>query len=405
VTQLGFRPRLFLVLALFAVIPAALLTFAWGGTMSRLLPVMAGKAAWDTVSTTGSRVIAIARDAPAGTRDTAAINAHERALANASTRASQFELLTERAPSALILASLLLLGLLAFAIARVAGHLARQLSRPLDELVSWTGMIARREELPAAKAAGAPEFEVLRDGMKRMAADIEVGRRAALEAERLSAMRETSRQVAHELKNPLTPIRFAIARLKGRVPDDLNDTVAILDVESARLDQMARSFAQFGRLPDGPVAQVDIAELVASAVRGSVPSEMQCSVTVAQGLSVMGRNDALGRALGNVLLNAVEACGKGGRIEVTAASGGPAGNGGVTIAVRDTGGGIDATKLAGIWDPYVTSKPGGTGLGLAIVRQTIEAHGGVVSAESVPGSGTVIRLSLPAEPVQVVEGN
>jgi two-component system nitrogen regulation sensor histidine kinase NtrY len=398
VTPLGFRPRLLLVLALFAVVPAALLTFAWGGTMTRLLPVMAGKAAWDTVSTTGSKVIDIARDTTHSRHDTTAINAHERALANASTRAAQFELLTERAPSALILASLLVLGIIAFITTRVAGHLARQLSRPLDELVTWTGLIARREPLPESSAKGAPEFEVLRSGMQRMAADIEAGRRAALEAERLSAMRETSRQVAHELKNPLTPIRFAIARLKGRVPDDLNDTVAILDIESARLDQMARSFAQFGRLPDGPVAEVDIAELVANAVRASVPNETSCTVSVAPGLSVMGRHDALGRALGNVLVNAVEACGKGGDIEIAATGGVPTGSG-VTISVRDTGTGIDPTKLAAIWDPYVTNKAGGTGLGLAIVRQTIEAHGGTVSAESTQGSGTVIRLMLPAEPL------
>jgi two-component system nitrogen regulation sensor histidine kinase NtrY len=398
VTQLGFRPRLLLVLALFAVVPAALLTFAWGGTMRGLLPMMAGKAAWDTVSVTGEKVIEIARDTSRAKRDTAAINSHERALANASTRAAQFELLTERAPSALIAASLIFLGLLAFITTRVAGHLARQLSRPLDELVAWTGIIARREALPPTAAKGAPEFDVLRSGMERMAADIEAGRRAALEAERLSAMRETSRQVAHELKNPLTPIRFAIARLKGRVPSDLDDTVAILDVESARLDQMARSFAQFGRLPEGPVAQVDIAELISSAMRASVPPDVRCEVTVEPGLSVSGRYDALSRALGNVLVNAVEACAKGGALEIAATAGGPAGKAGATIRVRDTGAGIEASKLAGIWDPYVTHKAGGTGLGLAIVRQTIEAHGGVVSADSTPGRGTEITLVLPAEP-------
>jgi signal transduction histidine kinase len=241
--------------------------------------------------------------------------------------------------------------------------------------------------------------------MQRMAEDIEAGRRAALEAERLSAMRETSRQVAHELKNPLTPIRFAIARLKGRVPADLDDTVAILDVETSRLDQMARSFAQFGRLPEGPVAVVDIAELVASAVRASVPENVTCEVKVETGLAISGRYDALSRALGNVLLNAVEACAKGGKLEVSATAGGPEGRPGATIRVRDSGSGIEPAKLAGIWDPYVTHKAGGTGLGLAIVRQTIEAHGGVVAADSTPGRGTEITLVLPAEPKPQAESN
>jgi signal transduction histidine kinase len=403
VTQLGFRRRLLLFLALFAVVPALLITFAWGGTMTRIFPLMAGTAAWDTVSTSGSRVIAIARDTTNARRDTAAINEHERALANATTRSRQFELLTENAPSALILASLMLLGLLAYVATRTAGHLARQLSRPLDELVAWTGLIARREPLPPPSAKGAPEFGVLREGMRRMADDIETGRKAALEAKRLEAMRETARQVAHELKNPLTPIRFAIARLRGRVPVDLDDTVAILEVESARLDQMARSFAQFGRLPDGPITEVDIAELVDGAVRMSVPAEVKCSVDGLASLSVMGRSDALGRALSNVLINAVEACAKSGAIVVSATPVGPAGTKGVTISVHDSGPGIDEAKLATIWDPYVTHKPGGTGLGLAIVRQTIEAHGGQVEALSAPGKGTTIRLVLPATQQPAVE--
>jgi signal transduction histidine kinase len=66
--------------------------------------------------------------------------------------------------------------------------------------------------------------------------------------------------------------------------------------------------------------------------------------------------------------------------------------------VRDRGAGIPASKLARIWEPYVTHKAGGTGLGLAIVRQTVHAHGGTTSAESTPGEGTTITLALPIEP-------
>jgi signal transduction histidine kinase len=395
VRQLGFRARLFIILALFAVVPALLLTLTWGGTMTRLLPLLAGKAAWDTVSTTGSRVIAIARDTQRAAADTAAIGQHERALANATTRSRQFELLTENAPSAFVAASLLLLAILTFVAARVAGHLTRQLSRPLDELVAWTGRIARGEPLPNATARGAPEFGLLRTGMQQMATDLEAGRRAALEAERLKAMRETSRQVAHELKNPLTPIRFAVARLRGRVPAELDEAVNVLDVESARLEQMARSFSQFGRLPDGPVAQVDLAELLQAAVRTHVPPGLACDVSAGPGLSVMGRSDALGRAVGNVLLNAVEACSATGRIEVRAASAAWNGGAGVSITVRDNGPGIDPSVLGQVFEPYVTRKAGGTGLGLAIVRQTIEAHGGRVAAESSPGEGTEVRIWLP----------
>jgi signal transduction histidine kinase len=106
---------------------------------------------------------------------------------------------------------------------------------------------------------------------------------------------------------------------------------------------------------------------------------------------VRGHHDALARAVSNVLLNAVDACGQGGMIAVHVGRV----DGNVAIAVRDTGVGIPPARLAAIWEPYVTHKPGGTGLGLAIVRQTVLAHQGTVDAASVPGEGTEIRLTIP----------
>ena len=90
---------------------------------------------------------------------------------------------------------------------------------------------------------GAPEFEVLRTGMRTMVRELEVGRRRALEAERADAFRESARRFAHELKNPLTPIRFAVARLRRGAPDELRETIDVLAEESARLETMAKSFA------------------------------------------------------------------------------------------------------------------------------------------------------------------
>ena len=112
---------------------------------------------------------------------------------------------------------------------------------------------------------------------------------------------------------------------------------------------------------------------------------------------VAGHVDALGRALTNVLLNAVEASAPGAPVEVEVRRAALAGRPMVEVAVRDSGVGIPEGRLARIWEPYVTHKAGGTGLGLAIVRQTLLAHDGAVSAESVAGAGTTIRLFLPAE--------
>jgi len=314
--------------------------------------------------------------------------------------ARQMEFLrTRRAPvvaAIVALAAALLFGLVA---SRVAGHLSRNLSRPLSELVGWTAMIGRGEALPdGPPRKGAPEFVMLRNRMREMATELRLGRVRALEAERATALRESARQVAHELKNPLTPIRFAIARLRREAPPALGETVDVLESESKRLEEMARSFAQFGRLPGGPRAPVDLAELARAATRSAVPAEVPVAVTVEDDVPMVpGHVDALGRALTNVLLNAVEASPPGAPLGVSVRRVTHDEREMVEVAVRDSGCGISSARLGGIWEPYVTHKAGGTGLGLAIVRQTLLAHDGAVTAESAPGVGTTIRLFLPVD--------
>jgi signal transduction histidine kinase len=233
--------------------------------------------------------------------------------------------------------------------------------------------------------------------MRSMAAELAAGRLKAVEAERLRAFRESSRRFAHELKNPLTPIRFAITKLRRDAAPDLQDTIDVLATEADRLDTMARSFAQFGRLPEGPAADVDVGELVAYTARATVPDRLTLTLDVAPGAvapRVRGHHDTLARALSNVLLNAVDACGEHGHITVSVRQTELRGTPAVRIAVRDTGPGIAPEKLLAIWEPYVTEKPGGTGLGLAIARQAIESHGGDVFATSMPGN-TEIGFDLP----------
>jgi len=389
----GFRSRLFLILALFALVPSIVLTAIWGGAMAGLIPKMSGAAAWDSAAASGGRALGVARRQPHGAGDSLVFDAHERELATSVTKARQFEYFTGRLVPVLLTVGLAVLAALGFLASRAAGHLSRQLSRPLDELVGWTQRIRRGEALPAeAESKGAPEFEVLRSGMRQMAADLEAGRRTALEKERLEAFRESARQVAHELKNPLTPIRFAVDRLKRSVGPELSDVVDVLAVESARLESMARSFAQFGRLPEGPEADLDLGDLLQDVARTAVPASVECVIEVEPAVPlVRGQHDALGRAIGNVLLNAVDACGSNGKIVGRVAAVGDD----VVVSVHDSGPGISADRLDAIWKPYVTSKTGGTGLGLAIVKQTVEAHGGRVEAHSPPGHGTEFRLIIP----------
>jgi len=203
--------------------------------------------------------------------------------------------------------------------------------------------------------------------------------------------------VAHEIKNPLTPIRFALARLRGQAPQGLQEDVDVIAVESERLDRMAKSFAEFGRLPEGPPSEVDMGELVRYTARSCVPPGIDLDLRIDENLPrVHGHNGALAGALTNVLLNAVDAAGGTGRITVSAQPAKLGGSEAVRISVADNGKGIAADSLERIWEPYVTNKPGGTGLGLAIARQAIWAHDGTVNATSTLGSGTEIQFTIPA---------
>jgi two-component system nitrogen regulation sensor histidine kinase NtrY len=391
-----FRTRLFATLALFAFVPAIVLTLAWSGLAARMLPQMSGAAAWEQIAESGSRAAQLAREAPGSPEARQALDDHAELLGESRVQARRFSFLSQRAAVLFLVVGLFLTLAVSFIASRVAGHLSRQLSRPLLELVGWTDRIAKGERLPLpqlSESKGAPEFEVLRERMRQMEADLETGRRSTIEAERLSAFRESARQVAHELKNPLTPIRFAVATLRQKVAPELRETVEVLDAESARLEAMARNFAQFGRLPEGPTSEVDLSDLARETMRATLPATMTHELIAdPDAPHVRGQHDALMRALANVLLNSVDAT--SGRGHVTARV--TARNGEVTLAVRDNGIGIAAEALDRIWEPYVTAKTGGTGLGLAIVKQTVRAHGGRVSATSTPREGTEILMHFPA---------
>jgi signal transduction histidine kinase len=406
---------------LFAIIPAVVLTLLWSGTVSTALPFVSGRTAWDSAAASGGRAIAAARRAKLTPAQRAAIDAHERELRTSVEQARRYNFLATRTVRVIAIAGILALLVLTGAASRVAGHLSRQLSRPLDELVRWTELIGHGQPLPPppepptpaaarngdesattmqvtmSRVKGAPEFETLRRSMREMVSELEMRREQAVESERLRAFRESARRVAHEIKNPLTPIRFALARLRKDAPAELQENLRVIEMESERLDRMAKSFAEFGRLPEGPPAEVDIGELVRYTAQSCLPPNFALDLQIENDLPrVHGHNGALAGALSNVLLNAVDASGEAGRITVRARSAKLWGRDAVRISVADNGAGIPPDQLESIWEPYVTNKPGGTGLGLAIARQAVWAHDGTVEATSTLGKGTEIQFTIPA---------
>jgi two-component system nitrogen regulation sensor histidine kinase NtrY len=272
------------------------------------------------------------------------------------------------------------------------------------ELAVWAGRIARGEQLPAARPGEAEqgEFGVLRLAFRDMDSELAASRARELEAERTRTWMGMARRVAHELKNPLTPMRLAMRTLRrgGSDSEAGREALEVIDQESARLDELARAFSQFGRLPEGPTSEVDVRELLEYLLRSHLPPGVTPRLRVPVGLpSVQGHADALSRAFSNLLLNACDAMHGAGSVEVAVRSA----NGFVEVRVLDDGPGIAAENLERIWEPDFTTRSRGTGLGLALVRQTVQAHGGQVAVRNRPEGGAEFRVLLPAAPAETMQ--
>ncbi|HET7565774.1 MAG TPA: hypothetical protein VFJ96_12310, partial [Gemmatimonadaceae bacterium] len=146
--RLSFRTRVLLYLVLFAVVPASVLMLGGAVLAGSALPVLSGSGAWDNVALSGQRAIAAVRSAPLTRHQRALLDAHEQELAASLTQARRYNFLMSRVVVLVALFAVLGTALLALLASRVASHLSRQLSRPLDEVVGWTELIARGKALP-----------------------------------------------------------------------------------------------------------------------------------------------------------------------------------------------------------------------------------------------------------------
>ena len=390
---LTFRQRILWALLALGVLPTSAVLVSWALTLQNSTTTEAMRTAVAATGSSGRTLIETLDTTRLTRAERKALADHAAALSSVLSRSQQISAYSKYLGAAATALLLLLGAIIVYAGTRIAGHLSRQLSRPIGELVEWTGYIRRREALPTEPPKkGAPEFGVLREALRGMADELEIGRERELEAARLRAFREVARRVAHEMKNPLTPIRFAVAQLTRNATPAQAEALEVLSTESGRLEQLAREFADFGRLPEGPAAEVDLRELLEELVRTSLPPEVKTVLAADPATPrVMGHLDPLRRAFSNVLRNGAEAQGGAGELRVMIRPW----TDGAEVRIADRGPGIRASDRDRIFQPYVTTKKDGTGLGLALVRQTIEVHGGTVTVEENGGGGAVFVFRIP----------
>jgi len=393
---LPFRRRIFVVLVVMTVVPTVLAVAGWVLSVRRLLPAAGARASTERVASTARMLLDGVDTLHLTLRERALLRHHLNEVSASVSLARRAETFLRYYTAGFVVVIVLLGAGVLYASVNLAGHLSRQLSRPIDELVGWTQLIRRHEPLPAGLATrGAPEFEALRQALRELAAALDAARERELEAERLRAFREVARRVAHEIKNPLTSMRIAVDQMRrtvGPLDSRTETAVQVLEAETDRLERLAKEFSEFGRLPEGPQSEIDLHELLEELGRTGVPEGIRVTVYANGGpRSLLGHYEPLRRAFANLYRNAAEAMRGRGAIDVTVTGDGA----GLAITIADHGPGIPAELRQRVFEPYFTTKDDGTGLGLALVRVTLEAHRGTISVSETPGGGATFAIVFP----------
>jgi two-component system, NtrC family, nitrogen regulation sensor histidine kinase NtrY len=297
-----------------------------------------------------------------------------------------------------------LIALIAFglALAALLGILvARFITRPIDAVAeAATKIAAGAFDLKVPESSSGEVGELVR-AFNRMTAELQSTTQQLVASERVAAWQEVARRLAHEIKNPLTPIKMSLETLvaarERRDPsfDQLfRDSAAAVQEEVERLRRIVDEFSQFARLPKPQLAPVNLSELAQQVLAFYAPPRdgVEIRSQITPRVWVCADRDQIAQLLLNLIKNAEEALAGAGWIDVRLKN--TAGQ--AVLEVADSGKGIALEDQARIFEPYYTTKQGGSGLGLAIARRISQEHGGSLDVASAPGAGAVFRLTIPA---------
>ena len=316
-----------------------------------------------------------------------------------ASRAQEIEAQIDTLDRRVLLAALLFI----LAGAGIGYSTAERIADPVNRLTRATRRIAGGEFDARVAATSSDELGRLLEDFNRMARDLERQRAELERTNRLEAWAEMARQVAHEIKNPLTPIQLNAEHLRrvntdrgGPLSPVLDQSVNTILAQVKLLRQIASEFSSFASSPTVQRAPVDSATLLHEIVdpyRSALVGQIQFDVDVPSDLPPVHIDRTLiTRSLTNIVENALHAMGTRGTLTIVATRDEDS----VRIRVSDTGAGMDAAALARAFEPYFSTKASGTGLGLPIAKRNVELSGGAIGITSVRGEGTTVEITLPA---------
>jgi two-component system, NtrC family, nitrogen regulation sensor histidine kinase NtrY len=285
--------------------------------------------------------------------------------------------------------------------------LTSRLTRPLSDLTEGVDRIAAGDLAARVPERGSGEVAELMRHFNAMGERLRSQQSELARLERLATWRQMARFLAHEIKNPLTPIQLAAEQMRDAYRGDdpayrrlVQESAAIIQEEVHGMWKLVSEFSQFARLPEIRASRVAADDLVRDLVALYGPAQLEAgtgALAAAGAGAIHCDRDQLKRALVNLVDNALAAQASVGRTEPVELSFLPRSGGGVVVRVRDHGPGIPDDRKRRVFEPDYTTKSGGMGMGLAIVESIVLQHGGAIEVLDADGTGAIFQVTLPEQ--------
>jgi two-component system NtrC family sensor kinase len=316
----------------------------------------------------------------------ALVEASETSIATARAEVESVERRTKSWMVALLLGAPLLAG-------AVSLYIGRSIARPIAKLQAGAARLAAGRLDTRIDVDTPDEFGALARQFNAMTASIEEHQDRLVQSEKLAGIGRLAAGVAHEINNPLAVILGYVRLMRKKAEGPLAEELRIIEEEAVRARDIVEGLLDLSRPLPEPRPRVDLRELcdeVAARVAGSAPGRTAAIAVDGEG-EAPGVPAKLRQVLVNLVRNAAEAAGPGGRVAVRVS--GDAGS--VRVDVEDDGPGIGDAAAARLFEPFFTTKDRGTGLGLAVSRAIARAHGGDVTGATRASGGACFTLRLP----------
>lgn len=278
----------------------------------------------------------------------------------------------------------------------ISYFISKKITQPIEKLKEATTQIGKGDLNYKIDVKGNDEFSGLAGAFNNMTSELKANQDQILQLEKMAAWQQLARRLAHEIKNPLTPIQLMAQQMRDKYPGNdqaykkmLDECSDIIEEEVGSLKNLVQEFSDFARLPEFKPEKQNILTLIGSVKKLYVQANVEI-IAPDEAVEVSFDYDHLKRVLINLVDNALAASSLNGLVTILMVEK----EGFIELSVSDKGEGILQENQQKIFEPYFSTKRSGVGLGLAIVKKIIEEHEGKIFVESVLGEGTKFKIIL-----------